>query len=94
MVLNSYGGLVELAAQLMDAKAKLLEQTSDPIKVKNQPRAPRRKNEARNSPPKRRPRVTVDPDATTKPDLLQKAKRAGVSGYSHMTKAELAKALS
>jgi len=39
-------------------------------------------------------RAKVNPDDTTKADLVAQAKKAGVSGYSHMSKAELAKAIS
>jgi len=98
--------LAELAQQLTSVRANLLAQaqgngqaeTKPPAKQDKaqarQPRPPRPKQKSdRTRTPRSKRRSVVDPDATTKSDLLKQAKRAGVSGYSHMSKAELAKAI-
>jgi len=99
--------LAELARQLRTVRAELVdrEQTAPggaskttakrgpaEAKASRKPRPTRQSNRAgarRNT-----SRARINPDDTTKADLLQRAKKAGVSGYSHMSKAELAKALS
>ena len=62
-------------------------------KAEARPARPKRAMPADRSPRNRRARPKIDPDQTTKADLLDQAKKAGVGGYSHMTKAELARAL-
>jgi hemerythrin superfamily protein len=87
-------GLSELAQQLMAARAELLAELADaerPAKAQHRPARPRRR-----AAPERtaRSRARSKPAAdATRAELAERAKRAGISGYSHMTKAELAKAL-
>ena len=89
--------LAELARQLTSARAELLD-TETPArrpakKAEARPARPKRATPADRSPRNRRARPKIDPDQTTKADLVERAKKAGVGGYSHMTKAELARAL-
>jgi hemerythrin-like domain-containing protein len=93
--------LAELAEQLTTARGELLEQartgkptTSSAAKQSPRPARPKRGSDRPRTPSSRRARAKVDPDEMTKADLVQRAKKAGISGYSHMTKAELAKAIS
>lgn len=90
--------LEQLAEELTAARTELLEETTDGAGEhrNNEERPPRRRRQrAENrSPRHRRTRANIDPDQATKADLVQQAKKAGIGGYSHMTKAELAKALS
>jgi hemerythrin-like domain-containing protein len=90
--------LKQLAEQLTATRTELLEQTSEAASTNrnNEERPPRRKQQGpeNRTPRHRRSRANVDPDHATKADLVQQAKKAGIGGYSHMTKAELAKALS
>jgi len=58
------------------------------------PPRPQRESGARSAPRSRLARAKVDPDQVTKADLVAQARKAGIGGYSHMSKAELAKALS
>lgn len=60
----------------------------------HQPRPPRPKRERSRERAPRARRAKVDPDKTTREDLVKRARKAGVTGYSHMTKAELARELS
>lgn len=46
------------------------------------------------TPRTKQPTMRIDPDKTTKAQLIQQAKRYGLSSYSHMSKAELAQAIS
>jgi hemerythrin superfamily protein len=90
--------LADLARQLTSARAELLADTpaaKRPThnKAEGRPARPKRATPADRSPRSRRPRPKTDPDQTTKADLLERAKKAGVGGYSHMTKAELTQAL-
>jgi hemerythrin-like domain-containing protein len=94
--------MTELALQLSAARAELLEREQRPATARkstatdkgSRPARPKRPS-TRSRTPRAKPRVArIDPDETTKADLLQRAKKAGVSGYSHMSKAELAKAIS
>jgi hypothetical protein len=58
------------------------------------PSQPKRPSE-RTSRPRDKPKAAkINPDETTKADLVARAKKAGVSGYSHMSKADLAHAIS
>jgi hemerythrin-like domain-containing protein len=93
--------MTELALQLSAARAELLEREQRPATARkstatdkgSRPARPKRPS-TRSRTPRAKPRVArIDPDETTKADLLQRAKKAGVSGYSHMSKAELAKAI-
>ena len=91
--------LVELARQLTSARAGLLDTETAPRRTpakraKARSARPKRATPARRPPRNRRARPQIDPEQTTKADLLERAKKAGVRGYSHMTKAELASALS
>jgi hemerythrin superfamily protein len=97
--------LAELAAQLISRRADLAQNElsrrsgakSAPKRAKagpkeSRPRAKRASDRARG--PRNKPRAArLNPDETTKADLLERAKKAGVSGYSHMSKAELVKAI-
>jgi hemerythrin-like domain-containing protein len=97
--------LADLARQLSAARADLIEREQRPAAgrttakqdkadtaASRPPRPKRPSNRTRT--PRSKPRAArIDPDETTKADLLQRAKKAGVSGYSHMSKAELAKAI-
>lgn len=95
--------MAELARQLMSARAELLEEAQRPGSpperdeqaAKRHPRPPRPKqaSERTRTPRARRARTRIDPESTTKADLQQQAKKAGLSGYSHMSKAELASAI-
>jgi hypothetical protein len=90
--------LAELARQLTSARAELLDtdaaaRRSTSKKAPARPARPERATPADRSPRNRRTGPKIDPDQMTKADLLQRAKKAGVGGYSHMTKAELARAL-
>lgn len=98
--------LAELARQLTSVRANLLaeaqgngqaEAKASPKQDKaqsRQPRPPRPKQKTDRTRTPRSKRKTVNPDDTSKADLVKQAKKAGVSGYSHMSKAELAKAIS
>jgi hemerythrin-like domain-containing protein len=95
--------LTELAQRLMSARAELLERPQDPDtspqqdepSARGRPRPPRPKqaSERKRTPRSQRKRTNVNPEQTTKADLQQEAKKAGLSGYSHMSKAELANAI-
>ena len=95
--------LAELAQRLMSARAELLQRPQDPDKSSQQdersatrrPRPPRPKqtSDRKRTPRSQRKRTKVNPEQTTKADLQQQAKKAGLSGYSHMSKAELANAI-
>jgi len=89
--------LAELAEQLTAVRAELVEQAQSPAKAdakeKLRPPRPKRDSSRARTARNRRTRAKIDPDETTKADLLERAKKAGLSGYSHMTKAELAKAI-
>ncbi len=63
-------------------------------KQQARPPRPKQKSDRERTPRNRRNRPKVNPDETTRADLLQQARKAGISGYSHMTKVELAKAIS
>jgi hemerythrin-like domain-containing protein len=88
--------LAELAQQLTSVRAELLEgeqkQSRSERKHERPPR-PKRETDRRRVSRRQRKTAKIDPDETTKADLIQRAKKAGVSGYSHMSKAELAKAI-
>jgi hemerythrin-like domain-containing protein len=100
--------LADLAAQLISRRADLVERELNPRRPQSKATSRRDKAETRESRPPRpkrpsdrargprtKPKATrINPDDTTKADLLQRAKKAGVSGYSHMSKADLAKAIS
>ena len=99
--------LAELARQLSSVRAELVDREQTAPGGASKTTAKRGKAEAtasRKPRPKRQSnragarrktsRARINPDDTTKADLLQRAKKAGVSGYSHMSKAELAKAIS
>lgn len=81
--------LAELAQELMGVRAELLGREHGSNGSKSG-----RSGGSSGSRSTRRRRRAIDPDETTKADLVDRAKKAGVSGYSHMTKAELADALS
>jgi hemerythrin-like domain-containing protein len=98
--------LTELAQQLTSVRAGLLEQVHNPEQskdeskpdqssVRKQPRPPRPKQKTDRTRTSRsqRKRAKINPDETTRADLQQQAKKAGVSGYSHMSKRELASAI-
>ena len=98
--------LGELAQQLTSVRAQLLEQELNPQNKPQekeqqnkartrQPRPPRpkQKSDRTRTPRSKRKPQKINPDDTTKADLLQQAKRAGVSGYSHMSKSDLATAI-
>lgn len=92
--------LAELAQELVAARAELLGGSGEKEAKRSRaeaspsrpPRPKRQSNRSRSG--GRKPKAAkIDPNETTKADLLERAKRAGVSGYSHMSKAELAKAI-
>jgi hemerythrin-like domain-containing protein len=99
--------LAELAAQLISRRADLAQtelnrrsgatksapkRANAGTKESRPPRAKRASDRARG--PRHKPKAArLNPDETTKADLLERAKKAGVSGYSHMSKAELVKAI-
>jgi hemerythrin-like domain-containing protein len=96
--------LAELAQQLMSARSELLDeqarssgksQQQDERSARRHPRPPRPKQTSQRTrtPRSQRKRTKVNPEETTKADLQQQAKKAGLSGYSHMSKAELATAI-
>jgi len=99
--------LAELAQRLTAVRAELVERepaspgadlnrTSTRTKAKATPsRPPRGKRPSKRSSGGRNQRraTQVDPNEMTRADLVERAKRAGVSGYSHMSKADLAKAI-
>jgi hypothetical protein len=88
--------LAELAQQLTSVRAELLESEQaqgKPEARHDRPPRPRRETNRTRVPRRRRKTAKIDPDETTKADLVQRAKKAGVTGYSHMSKAELAKAI-
>jgi hemerythrin superfamily protein len=101
-------GLASLADEMRPTRAELLaqpDQSASASSSEGKESSSRRRRSSddrhRSSDQPARPRSTsrqrrnrVDPDTTSRADLLQQAKRAGVAGYSHMTKAELAKAIS
>jgi hemerythrin-like domain-containing protein len=95
--------LADLATRLISRRADLIE--SPPTGAKStrsqdksdsrdsRPPRPKRKTERARG-PRNKPKATrFNPDDTTKADLVQRAKKAGVSGYSHMSKADLVKAI-
>jgi hemerythrin-like domain-containing protein len=99
--------LADLARQLNSLRAELVEREQrPPAAARNAakqakadtpaPRPPRPKRQSnRTRTPRSKPRAArIDPDETTKADLVARAKKAGVSGYSHMSKADLAQAIS
>jgi len=89
-------GLADLAQQLTKARAKLLADRSDAERShdkRSRPARPKRQT-APTRTQRSRPRRGVSPTESTRAELVDRAKKAGVGGYSHMTKAELAKALS
>jgi Hemerythrin HHE cation binding domain len=98
--------LAELARQLSALRVELVERerTSRGADVERTPTRdkadkkrstpPRRTRQSSRASAGRKPRAAkINPDESTKADLLDRAKRAGVSGYSHMSKADLAKAI-
>jgi len=95
--------LAELAQRLMAARGDLLERppggdaSPQPEerseKTRARPPRPKQTSDRKRTPRSQRKRTKVDPDQTTKADLQQQAKKAGLSGYSHMSKAELASAI-
>jgi hemerythrin-like domain-containing protein len=99
--------LAELAQQLSKVRVQLVarertapsadaERTSTRAKSNTKPsRTPRPKRQSnRAGAGRNKPRAAkVNPNEMTRADLVERAKRAGVSGYSHMSKADLAKAL-
>jgi hemerythrin-like domain-containing protein len=99
--------LAELATQLIARRADLAEREfnrrgtggrtapqRDKAETKDsRPPRPRRQSERARG-PRNKPRTAVaKADEPTKADLIERAKKAGVSGYSHMSKAELVKAI-
>jgi hypothetical protein len=90
-------GLAELAQRLTEARADLLAELAEaerPAKAQHRPARPRRRSAPERTARSRTRRRKVDPGDATRAELVERAKRAGIAGYSHMTKAELAKALS
>ena len=97
--------LADLARELNERRAELLgrEQGSgDGKRTRKRPQAenkdsrpPRPKRQTnRTRSPGRKPKATrINPDETTKADLIERAKKAGVSGYSHMSKSDLVEAI-
>jgi hemerythrin-like domain-containing protein len=99
--------LAELAGQLSSLRVELVTRDQRPqgadhkttSRAKADPAGSRpslsRRPSDRARGPRNKPKAAnVNIDDTTKADLLERAKRAGVSGYSHMSKADLAKAIS
>lgn len=88
--------LAELARELTAARADLLAKLpgdgAQP-KRQNRPARPKRTNAPTRTPRSGRTRRKIDPAEHTRAELLERAKKAGVSGSAHMTKDELAKAL-
>jgi len=82
------------AASARGAKSQSEKPTDAKAKDNQAPRPPRPRRTAGDTPRHRRTKDKVNPDDTTRADLIAQAKKAGVPGYSHMSKAELAKALS
>jgi len=85
--------LEELAGQLSSLRAQLVQRDTGPAKESRPPR-PKRPSDRRQGPRNKRKAAKINPDESTKADLIERAKKAGVSGYSHMSKADLAKAIS
>jgi hypothetical protein len=99
--------LAELAGQVSSLRAELVtrdqrsqgaDSKQTPSRAKADPtasRPPRSKRQSdRTRGPRNKPKTAkINLDDTTKADLVERAKRAGVSGYSHMSKADLAKAI-
>jgi hemerythrin-like domain-containing protein len=98
--------LAELAGQLSSLRAELVTRdqrpqganSKTPSRAKADPtasRPPRSKRQSdRTRGPRNKPKAAkINLEDTTKADLVERAKRAGVSGYSHMSKADLAKAI-
>ena len=99
--------LADLAQRLTAARVDLVDRARTPQRgeVRSTPngdksetgrsRQARRKRQSNRAGARRsKPRAAkTDADETTRADLVERAKRAGVSGYSHMSKAELAKAI-
>jgi len=83
--------LEELARQLTSSRAQLVQGDTGPAKESRPPR-PKRPTKRQGPRNKRKP-AKINPDESTKADLIARAKKAGVSGYSHMSKADLAKAI-
>jgi hemerythrin-like domain-containing protein len=88
-------GLAELAQRLSAARAELLKELPDGDLPKRQSRPvrPKRANGPARTARSGRSRRKVNPDDHTRAELMERAKGQGVSGSSHMTKEELAKAL-
>ena len=57
------------------------------------PPRPKQKSDRQRTPRSKRKPAAINPDDTTRADLIQQAKKVGVSGYSHMSKSDLAKAI-
>jgi hemerythrin-like domain-containing protein len=74
-------------------KDKAREQQNKRDSKAPRPPRPKQKSDRQRTPRSKRKPATINPDDTTKADLIQQAKRAGVSGYSHMSKSDLAKAI-
>jgi len=92
--------LAELAQRLTSARAELLQQAQSPNRAQHNQRSqparpprPKQTSDRKRTPRSQRTRTKIDPEQTTKADLQQQAKEAGLSGYSHMSKAELARAI-
>jgi hemerythrin-like domain-containing protein len=83
--------LAELAGQLTSRRAELVRREASPTPETRPPRPKRPSN--RQGPRNKRKSAKINPDESTKADLIERAKKAGVSGYSHMSKADLAKAI-
>jgi len=97
--------LAQLADELLATRAELMAQERNPAAAdqstssgsrsqSSSSRPPRPKRQATRTTARKKPRAKINPDDMKKADLLERAKRAGVSGYSHMSKAELAQAIS
>jgi hemerythrin-like domain-containing protein len=88
-------GLAELAQRLTAARAELLKDLPDGDQPKrhSRPARPKRASAPARTTRSGRSRRTFNPDDHTRAELLERAKEQGVSGSSHMTKDELAKAL-
>jgi hypothetical protein len=95
--------LAALAQQLTAARSDLLDESGE-IRHGTPKRKGRRAPTARparqkrpaertRTPRSKRTPSRVDPDQTTRADLIARARKAGISGYSHLSKEELAKAL-
>jgi hypothetical protein len=98
--------LAELARLLVARRADLVEREMNPPRGRSsarkqdkaapkdsRPPRPRRQTDRARGPRNKPKAARLNPDDTTRADLVQRAKKAGVSGYSHMSKADLAKAI-